>query len=204
MVALSDSSTTNVSPSATSSPTAIEISISSTLSSLPISGTRIVCSAELLAAASTGLVSGATSEPVSEPVSETTSAADSWATCSTSSTSGVSAAASPATSISAMGSPTLTVAPSATRYLTSAPAAGLGISIVALSDSKTSSASSTSMLSPGLKPSSITSTVSAPPRSGTTIVCIVTLIPLFVFSAIAWYLYPQLSRHLYKQFKQSN
>ena len=171
MVALSDSSTTNVSPSATSSPTATEISISSTLSSLPISGTRIVRSVE-----PAGLGSGT--------VSTATSATGSWATCSTSSTSGASTAASPATSISAMGSPTLTVAPSATRYLTSAPLAGLGMSIVALSDSSTSRESSTSMLSPGLKPSSITSTVSAPPRSGTTIVCIVTLIPLFVFSTL--------------------
>ena len=54
IVALSDSSTTRVSPSSTKSPTATDTSINSTLSSLPISGTSAICSDVVASLAATG------------------------------------------------------------------------------------------------------------------------------------------------------
>ena len=86
-------------------------------------------------------------------------------------------------SSSAMASPTLTVSPSDTKYFTNWPSNGLGTSIVALSDSKTSNDPSSSTLSPIARLNSITSTDSAPPRSGTTTVFIDTQYSSHVYNS---------------------
>ena len=90
------------------------------------------------------------------------------------STAGSAEATASAVSISAIASPTFTVSPSATKYLTTAPSTGLGTSIEALSDSKTTRESSCSTESPTDTHSSITSTDSAPPKSGIVTISIAT------------------------------
>ncbi len=152
MEALSVSRTISESPSATSSPTATQISITSTPSEPPRSGTLNDLSAD---AAGDKTTAGA----------------------STNGAGSTTAAAS--TSISTIRSPSETLSPSTTFKLTIVPAMGVGKSIDALSVSTTIIESSTATVSPTATHNSITSTPSAPPISGTLIVSMATVFPQF-------------------------
>ena len=69
-------------------------------------------------------------------------------------------------SISKNGEPALTLSPIDTLISRTLPPREVGISIAALSDSKTIIGSSSRTISPGLTQISITSTSSASPKSG--------------------------------------
>ena len=86
-------------------------------------------------------------------------------------------AASSETSICKKGKPEFTVSPTETSIEITLPIAEAGISIAALSDSKTMIGSSESTWSPTLAQISITSTSSASPRSGILIVLLAIRLP---------------------------
>jgi len=165
MVALSPSRVIRVSPSATSSPTATLISIISTASPVPRSGSLTVCSADWLLAA--GLSDFLPSDSFAGGFSASGSASGFFSAADDSAFSG---AAESEDSISTIAVPWEILSPTFTNTFLTTPALGDGTSMEALSDSSTSRVSSTLISSPMLTLTSITSTSSAPPRSGTLMV----------------------------------
>ena len=168
MVALSDSKTTSVSPSLTSSPTATQI----------FNNIDFVITANIWHLNHQLRRSWRVHWQLALQVQTSSATGSSFIARSFFHSNMLAVDSSSATSISAIASPTLTVAPSSTRYFVNTPLAGTRDIHGCFIGFQNQQESSTSTLSPGAKPSSITSTVSAPPRSGTTTVCIVTLIPL--------------------------
>ena len=145
ILALSDSKTTMLSPSAIVSPTATQISITSTPSAPPISGTATASSEAAAAGSALGAsAAGAGASAVS-------------------------------VSSSNIGVPSETLSPTFTNMAFITPPFGAGISILALSDSNTRRSDSASIVSPTATQISITSTPSAPPMSGILIVSIATI-----------------------------
>ena len=82
-----------------------------------------------------------------------------------------SPASSSAVATTATGAPSFSIAPSAASTATTVPATVEGISMDALSDSRTISPCSRATVSPGATRTSTTSAASDPPISGTTTVC---------------------------------
>ena len=187
MLALSVSTTRMPSPSANWSPEAAITSMTSTASAPPISGTSTSSSAAgPLAAEGSACLSGLSTASDSESSSSALSGGSSLSSgCGASSRSPEAADSSAESvssavfSISRMGDPSLTLSPSFTNSFLTWPAWGLGTSMVALSDSNTMRDCSSATVSPTATHSSMTSTVSAPPRSGTRIVSEVTVYSRF-------------------------
>ncbi|MDT4829524.1 hypothetical protein FQZ97_629460 [compost metagenome] len=151
MLALSDSRVISDWSASTVSPACTITSMTLALPAEPMSGTWISCT--LAAAAEAGAAAcGAGAAAGSSVLAAGASAA----------------AAPPSTSSSRISSPSFRVSPSLTLMLFTTPALGLGISMLALSDSRVSRLWSASTASPTLTSSSMTSP-SPLPMSGTRI-----------------------------------
>src|SRR5690554_7667015 len=171
MEALSDSSVIKASSSATSSPSVTATSITSTSLAPPRSGTLMstvrlpppadACAAGLSAAGFSVEGAGSCAEAAS---------ASSAASLSS---------ALPSSSTSTLSSPSETVSPSLTNTRTTLPPLGDGTSMLALSDSSVIRVSSGSMTSPSDTATSMISTASLPPISGTLMISLlkVALLP---------------------------
>ena len=166
--ALSDSSTTTLSPSLMRSPTATLSSITSTAASVPRSGIAIASTPALAAAAGAAAAATALAGAVGSCFGAGFGSVFN-------SGAGASATAAAAPSISRIGVPALTLSPTLTNKRPTLPARGDGTSIDALSDSSTISACSAATSSPGATLTSITSTCSAPPISGTAMISAATV-----------------------------
>ena len=178
MAALSDSSVINVSSTESVSPTAIAISMISTSSSVPRSGTRtstrLACAGSAASCSPPSLDAGSCSAGcAASPDPSASSDLDSPLLAGAAESS-----AAPSTSSVTIRLPLLTLSPRFTSTVLITPALGAGISIAALSLSSTSRESSSATVSPTTTNNSITSTSLASPRSGTKIFSIVTALSL--------------------------
>ena len=165
MVALSVSRVIRPSSTATVSPSATRISITSTSDASPMSGTV------------TSISSSPAGSSAAASVADSAAGADSFFSAGA-----LSELPEPATSSSNTSEPSLTLSPSFTFTSTTLPACGLGTSMVALSVSRVIRPSSASTVSPALTRISITSTSAESPISGT-VTSIVSLPPLLCSAA---------------------
>ena len=159
MEALSVSSVMTDCSASMVSPTRTDTSITSTSDAPPRSGTATVT--EVASA-----VAGASGASVVSGASATRGAGVSAGVSSDESAGLLSAVLAAPASNSANASPSLTLSPTLIIKRVTVPAVSAGISMLALSVSRTISACSCSMLSPSLIRTSMTSTLLAPPRSG--------------------------------------